>query len=84
MLTEVPVGQKTLADYTHILGKGLIEQIKDLAEPLKGKRVLHVSATAFGGGVSEILYTMIPLTASVSTRTGTRSSARRSSSTSRS
>ncbi len=30
-------------------------------EPLEGKRVLHVSATAFGGGVSEILYTLVPL-----------------------
>src|SRR3954452_24991306 len=38
-----------------------MEQIRRLAEPLKGKRVLHVSATAFGGGVSEILYTLIPL-----------------------
>ena len=28
---------------------------------LAGKRVLHVSATAFGGGVSEILYTLVPL-----------------------
>ena len=32
-----------------------------LAEPLKGARVVHVSATAFGGGVSEILYTLVPL-----------------------
>ena len=61
MLTEVPVGQKTLADYTHLLGRGLIDEVRELAEPLKGKRVLHVSATAFGGGVSEILYTMVPL-----------------------
>ncbi|HEX5990280.1 MAG TPA: glycosyltransferase [Solirubrobacterales bacterium] len=55
------LGQKTLTDYTHIVGKELTEQIRRLAEPLKGKRVLHVSATAFGGGVSEILYTLVPL-----------------------
>jgi trehalose synthase len=61
VLTEVALGHKSLADYTHILGRGLIEEIKELAEPLKGKKVLHVSATAFGGGVSEILYTMVPL-----------------------
>ena len=61
MLQEVALGQKSLADYTHIAGRGLIEQIRGLAEPLKGKRVLHVSATAFGGGVSEILYTLVPL-----------------------
>ncbi len=61
MLQEVALGHKTLTDYTHIVGKELTEQIRELAEPLKGKRVLHVSATAFGGGVSEILYTMVPL-----------------------
>src|ERR671919_1422856 len=61
MLQEVTLGQKSLADYTHIAGKELSERIRELAEPLQGKRVLHVSATAFGGGVSEILYTMVPL-----------------------
>ena len=61
MLTEVPLGHKTLADYTHILGPGLIDEVRTLAEPLKGKRVLHINATAFGGGVSEILYTLVPL-----------------------
>jgi trehalose synthase len=38
-----------------------VEEIRELAAPLAGKRVLHVSATAFGGGVSEILYTLVPL-----------------------
>ncbi|MDQ3724904.1 MAG: glycosyltransferase [Actinomycetota bacterium] len=61
MLQEVALGHKTLTDYTHIVGKDLTEQIRELSEPLKGKRVLHVSATAFGGGVSEILYTLVPL-----------------------
>jgi len=61
LLQEVALGHKTLTDYTHIVGKDLTEQIRQLAEPLKGKRILHVSATAFGGGVSEILYTMVPL-----------------------
>ncbi|MQA75656.1 MAG: glycosyltransferase [Solirubrobacterales bacterium] len=61
MLQEVGLGQKSLADYTHIAGRGLIERIRELAEPLQGKTVLHVSATAFGGGVSEILYTLVPL-----------------------
>jgi trehalose synthase len=61
LLQEVALGHKTLTDYTHIVGKELTEQIRELAEPLQGKRVLHVSATAFGGGVSEILYTIVPL-----------------------
>ncbi|HEV3093400.1 MAG TPA: glycosyltransferase [Solirubrobacteraceae bacterium] len=61
MLQPVATGHKTLADYTHICGRELIEEIRSLAEPLKGRRVVHVSATAFGGGVSEILYTLVPL-----------------------
>jgi trehalose synthase len=61
LLQEVALGHKSLTDYTHVVGKDLTEQIRQLAEPLKGKRVLHVSATAFGGGVSEILYTLVPL-----------------------
>ena len=61
MLQPVAVANKTLADYTHICGRELIAEIRELAEPLQGKRVVHVSATAFGGGVSEILYTLVPL-----------------------
>ena len=65
MLQEVALGQRSLADYTHLAGRGLVAQIRDLAEPLAGKRILHVSATAFGGGVSEILYTLVPLMSDV-------------------
>jgi trehalose synthase len=61
VLQPVSVGHKSLADYTHLVGRPLVQEIRDLAEDLKGLRVLHVSATAFGGGVSEILYTLIPL-----------------------
>jgi trehalose synthase len=61
VLQEVALGQRSLADYTHIAGKDLIAEIRELADGLEGKRVLHVSATAFGGGVSEILYTIVPL-----------------------
>ncbi|HEV2061554.1 MAG TPA: glycosyltransferase [Solirubrobacteraceae bacterium] len=61
MLQPVAVGSKTLADYQHIVGRELIEEIRELLEPLKGARVLHLSATAFGGGVAEILYTLVPL-----------------------
>ncbi len=61
MLQEVSLGQRSLADYTHIAGKSLVERIRELAGPMEGKRILHVSATAFGGGVSEILYTLVPL-----------------------
>jgi trehalose synthase len=61
VLQEVALGQRSLADYTHLAGRGLVATIRELAEEMQGKRILHVSATAFGGGVSEILYTLVPL-----------------------
>ena len=61
MLKTVELQPKSLTDYIPIVGDDTIEQIRALAEPLKGARVVHVSATAFGGGVSEMLYTLVPL-----------------------
>jgi trehalose synthase len=63
MLPIVNVGHKSLADYATIATRGLMDEIRRLATPLAGKRVLHLSATAFGGGVAEINYTLIPLMA---------------------
>jgi trehalose synthase len=61
VLQLVNVGHKALADYASLATRGLMDEIRRLAEPLAGKRVAHVSATAFGGGVAEINYTLIPL-----------------------
>src|SRR3954463_2844747 len=61
MLNLVNVGRKSLADYGTIVSRGLMDEIRQLAAPLEGKRVVHLSATAFGGGVAEINYTLIPL-----------------------
>jgi trehalose synthase len=61
MLQPVSVSHKHLSDYASIVGRSLVDEIRERAERLKGKRILHVSATAFGGGVSEILYALIPL-----------------------
>jgi trehalose synthase len=61
MLQHVNVGHKSLADYASLQGREVMDEIADLREPLAGLRVLHLSATAFGGGVAEILYTIVPL-----------------------
>jgi len=61
MLQVVNTGHKSLADYATIATRGLMEEIRRLAEPLAGKRIVHLSATAFGGGVAEINYTLVPL-----------------------
>jgi trehalose synthase len=63
VLQLVNVGHKSLGDYRTLVTRGLMEEIGRLAEPLAGARVAHVSATAFGGGVAEINYTLVPLMA---------------------
>jgi trehalose synthase len=63
VLPVVNVGRKSLGDYGTLVSRGLMDEISRLAKPLQGKRVLHLSATAFGGGVAEINYTLVPLMA---------------------
>ena len=57
-----------IEDYAPIVGRGEIESIKELAEHVKGAKVLHVNATKFGGGVAEMLNRVVPLARSVGLR----------------
>ena len=61
MLHLVGVAEKSLADYAPFVGDDEIERIRALGAKLRGARVLHVNATAFGGGVAEILPNLVPL-----------------------
>ena len=61
MLTQVPTMPKSLEDYRTIIGDEQADEIYRLAESLKGARVLHINATAFGGGVAELLSSLVPL-----------------------
>ena len=61
MQQRVNPGNKSLADYRSIVRRELYDEVVTLGERLRGRRVLHVSATSFGGGVAEILYTLVPL-----------------------
>jgi trehalose synthase len=61
VLQRVNLGSKSLGDYRSVVPRALYDEILELSERLKGARVLHVNATAFGGGVAEILYTLVPL-----------------------
>jgi len=60
-LPLVKVKKKSLDSYIDIVGKEKIKKLKDLASHLKGIKVLHVSSTAYGGGVVEILQALVPL-----------------------
>jgi trehalose synthase len=61
LLERVPLLERSLADYAQVVEPGTIERIRELAAPLQGARVLHVNATAYGGGVAELLFTHVAL-----------------------
>jgi trehalose synthase len=61
VLQRVNPGNKSLADYRSIIHRNLYDEVEELSERLEGIRVLHINATSFGGGVAEILYTLVPL-----------------------
>ena len=61
MPTPVDITPKSIDEYRAHVGDAKIDEIRRLAEPLKGARVLHLNATSFGGGVAEILSSFIPL-----------------------
>ncbi|MBA7482288.1 Trehalose synthase [subsurface metagenome] len=61
MLESVVTVAKALEDYRPIVGDEPIQELKALAEPLRGARVLNINATPFGGGVAEMLSALVPL-----------------------
>ena len=61
MFEAVDVGLQCIDCYEASAGREAIEQLKTLAAPLKGARVLHLNATPYGGGVAEILRSEVPL-----------------------
>src|SRR5579883_1407866 len=65
MLESVLVLPKDINDYRPFVGDQRIDEIIAQAAPLRGARVLHLNATAYGGGVAELLSTNVPLLRSV-------------------
>lgn len=61
MLERVPLDDQRLDDHRDVVGAEFVERVRRAAEPLQGARVLHVNATAHGGGVAELLRTQVPL-----------------------
>ncbi len=52
---------KSIQDYGQVAGEDVIDQLRQLAEPLKDMKVTHVNSTRSGGGVAEILEELVPL-----------------------
>ena len=61
-----------LESYKKIIGNRKIKEIKQSAEHLQGKHVVHVNATSMGGGVAEILNSLVFLMNDVGIYTGWR------------
>jgi trehalose synthase len=61
LLELVDVGPRPLKQYERIVGEETLEEIRDLAAPLRGARIVQINATTYGGGVSELLRSIVPL-----------------------
>ncbi len=61
MLQRVAVGRWSLDAYEGIAPGPILQQLREHARSLAGARILHVNATAYGGGVSELLRSSVPL-----------------------
>ncbi len=61
MYGTLALQQKALDEYRRVAGDAPIDEIRSRAESLRGLRVLHLSVTAFGTGVAELLNAAVPL-----------------------
>jgi len=50
-----------LDTYREVTPKGTIDFLRCLAEKVRGRKILHVNSTRVGGGVAEILRSLVPL-----------------------
>ena len=57
----VALKRKALESYRRVVGDEAIGEIRELARELQGLRVLELSSTATGGGVAEMLASLVPL-----------------------
>jgi len=61
VLQTVDVGMNSLDDYKLLIRDEKANEIRILARELHGARILHLNATPYGGGVSELLRSEVPL-----------------------
>jgi len=61
VLHRVDVGPKHLDRYGDIIGAEGLAELRALAKPLRGCSIAHVNSTTYGGGVSELLRSLVPL-----------------------
>jgi trehalose synthase len=60
-IQRVALKRKLLERYRPLVGDEALDEIRALARELRGLRVLELSSTATGGGVAEMLASLVPL-----------------------
>ncbi len=58
----------TLNDYRSFIDVREIRKIEEAANDLRGREIVHINATKYGGGVAEMLRSLIPLLRSLGLR----------------
>ncbi len=61
VLQKVDISAAPIDEYRSVCGDAPIQRLADLAASLKGKRIAHINATPFGGGVSELLRSTVAI-----------------------
>ena len=61
MLPLIKTPKQSLKLYKGLISKNLFEEINKLSKDLKGLKVFHINSTPRGGGVAEILKSLVPL-----------------------
>lgn len=61
MLELVDVGPRSLQAYRGVAPDAILDDLVRSAAPLRGARVLHLNATPYGGGISELLRSGVPI-----------------------
>ena len=61
VLDSVNVGNRRLSAYQGVAPDSLLEKLSEVAGSLRDLRLLYLSATPYGGGVAELLRSIVPL-----------------------
>ena len=63
---------KRLEDYRGIVDEKILEEIREKAEIVKDRHIVHINSTYQGGGVAEMLSSLVPLMNNIGIATGWR------------
>ncbi len=61
MFHRVDLSPAPFEPYAELLDPNLTENLRSLAQEMRGARIVHVNSTPVGGGVAEILRSLVPV-----------------------